>query len=77
MEMEELHSPLAKRWLEEIEKYLPKKALSPEKKIEDESKERKESKISLGRIEKWWSIQKIIFGGSRVSVDIRCSKRDV
>ena len=28
----ELHSPLAKRWLEEIEKYLPKKALSPEKK---------------------------------------------
>ena len=39
----ELHSPLAKRWLEEIEKYLPKKALSPEKKIEDESKERKDA----------------------------------
>ena len=43
--------------------------LTPEqkKKIEDESKERKESKTFLGRIEKWWSIQKIIFGGSRVS----------
>ena len=39
----ELHCPLAKRWLEEIEKYLPKKALSPEKKIEDESKERKDA----------------------------------
>ena len=28
----ELHSPLAKRWLEEIEKYLPEKPLSSEKK---------------------------------------------
>ena len=40
---EELHSPMKKRWLEEIEKYLPKKALSPKKKIEDESKERKDA----------------------------------
>lgn len=39
----ELHSPLAKRWLEEIEKYLPEKPLSSEKKIGDESKERKDA----------------------------------
>ena len=30
----ELHSPLAKRWLEEIEKYLPQKALSSEEKAQ-------------------------------------------
>ena len=43
----ELHSPLAKRWLEEIEKYLPKKALSPEKKLR--MKARKE-KMQLQKI---------------------------
>ena len=30
----ELHSPLAGRWLEEIEKYLPQKALSSEEKAQ-------------------------------------------
>ncbi len=39
-----------------------------------ESKERKESKISLGRIEKWWSIQKTIFGESRVSAGIKVAE---
>ena len=45
----ELHSPLAKRWLEEIEKYLPKKALSPEKKLR--MKARKE-KMQLQKLRK-------------------------